>query len=257
MVRKRGLLVVAALIMVLAIASVSQAFELGLRGYYWFPYFRGDVKVDKDTLVGTEINAKDMMEVGNKGYPALEAYGGIGKHHLSLMYTYLGHSKDNLLTANVNFAGKTFTAGTSVESDLTLRVLDLEYQYDIFKFKPILAGFTLGVLGKLKYLDGETSMTSAATGKMKETFSTVVPMVGVGAHLGLLANLLEARAKVTGMGYSGNLYIDALADISLTPFPFVDIHAGYRIMKVKMDNVDNFTNDFFFAGPYLGLTVGF
>jgi len=75
--------------------------------------------------------------------------------------------------------------------------------------------------------------------------------------VGILANLLEARAKVTGVGFSDNVYLDAMADLSVTPFPFVDIHAGYRIMKIKMDAVDNFYNDFNFAGPYVGLSVGF
>ncbi|MCX7982267.1 MAG: hypothetical protein N2572_05085 [Syntrophales bacterium] len=238
-------------------ASLAHAFELGVRGYYWFPSFRGDIKIDKDNLKGTEFSAKDLMDVGNRGYPSLEAYGGIGKHHLSLMYTQIGHSKDNTLSFNVNFAGKTYPVGTKVDADLTLRVFDLEYQYDVFKFKPILAGFAVGVLGKLKYIDGESSLSAPVLGKTKENYGTIVPMVGLGAHLGLLANLLEARAKVSGMAYSGNVYLDAMADVSVTPFPFLDIHAGYRVMKIKMDKVQDVTNDFFLAGPYIGLSVGF
>lgn len=254
---KKIIVLVCGILLISFTASLGQAFELGIRGYYWFPYFRGDVKIDKDNLAGTEFSAKDLMDVGNRGYPSVEAYGGIGKHHLSLMYTQIGHSKENLLSFNVNFAGKTYPVGTNVDADLTLRVFDLEYQYDIFKFKPILAGLTLGVLGKLKYIDGESSFSAPVIGKTKETYGTIVPMVGLGAHLGLLANLLEARAKISGMGYSGNAYVDAIAEISVTPFPFVDIHAGYRIMKVKMDKVQDVNNDFFLAGPYLGLSVGF
>lgn len=254
---KKKIGVLGGILLIFIVTSLGHAFELGVRGYYWFPYFRGDVKIDKDNLSGTEFSAKDLMDIGNRGYPVVEAYGGIGKHHLSLMYTQLGHSQDNTLSFNVNFAGKTYPVGTKVDADLTLRVFDLEYQYDIFKFKPILAGFTIGVLGKLKYIDGESSLSAPILGKTKETYGTVVPMVGLGAHLGLLANLLEARAKITGMGYSGNVYVDAMADISVTPFPFLDIHAGYRIMKIKMDKVQDVTNDFFLAGPYIGLSVGF
>jgi len=253
----KRLAIIGGFLLVFLAASLGQAFELGVRGYYWFPAFRGDIKVDKDYLSGTEFSAKDYMDVGNKGYPSLEAYGGIGKHHLSLMYTQIGHSNENLLSANINFAGKTYPAGTTTDADLTLRVIDLEYQYDIFKFKPILAGFTLGVIGKLKYIDGESSLSAPIIGKTKETYGTIVPMVGLGAHLGLLANILEVRLKVSGMGYSNNLYLDGMADISVTPFPFVDISAGYRIMKIKMDNVQDVTNDFFLAGPYIGLSIGF
>jgi len=82
-------------------------------------------------------------------------------------------------------------------------------------------------------------------------------MVGAGAHIGILANLLEARAKISGGGYSGdNLIYETLLELSLTPFPFLDIHGGYRYMKLKIDRSSIFV-DSNFSGPYLGLSVGF
>jgi hypothetical protein len=71
-----------------------------------------------------------------------------------------------------------------------------------------------------------------------------------------LAGLLEARAKMTGFAYSDNHLTEALADLSLTPFPFLDIHAGYKIIRLKIDHNGNFL-DSEFAGPYVGLTVSF
>jgi len=249
--------VLTGLLLMFVLISPVAAFELGVRGYYWFPTFHGDTKTGNPALPGSTIDVKSLTDVGNSGYPAVEAYGGLGKHHVSVMYTYIGNSDTKMLPSNVNFRGKAFTVGSNVESTLSLETLDIEYEYDVFKFKPLLAGFSLGVIGKIKHIEGELKMASGTLGENKDTFSTTVPMVGLAAHVGILANLLEARAKVTGVGFSDNVYLDAMADLSVTPFPFVDIHAGYRIMKIKMDAVDNFYNDFNFAGPYVGLSVGF
>ena len=83
-----------------------------------------------------------------------------------------------------------------------------------------------------------------------------MPMVGLGAHIGILHELLEMRAKVTGIGYSGSYFYEALADLSFTPFPFLDIHAGYKTMRLKIDYSDLFL-DSEFSGPFVGLTVKF
>ena len=64
------------------------------------------------------------------------------------------------------------------------------------------------------------------------------------------------RAKVTGIGYSGNYLYEALADLSFTPFPFLDIHAGYKTIRLKIDYSDLFL-DSEFSGPFVGLTVKF
>jgi hypothetical protein len=47
---------------------------------------------------------------------------------------------------------------------------------------------------------------------------------------------------------------EAPADISLTPFSFLDIHAGYRIVRLRTDGKDLFL-DARFTGHYVGLTV--
>jgi hypothetical protein len=82
-------------------------------------------------------------------------------------------------------------------------------------------------------------------------------MVGVGTKIGLLANILEARAKVTGMGYSGDFFYDAMADISLTPIPFLNIHGGYRAMSVKTDSISDVYAKMDFYGSYVGLLISF
>jgi len=176
--------VLTGLLLMFVLISPVAAFELGVRGYYWFPTFHGDTKTGNPALPGSTIDVKSLTDVGNSGYPAVEAYGGLGKHHVSVMYTYIGNSDTKMLPSNVNFRGKAFTVGSNVESTLSLETLDIEYEYDVFKFKPLLAGFSLGVIGKIKHIEGELKMASGTLGENKDTFSTTVPIGRAGSPCG-------------------------------------------------------------------------
>lgn len=52
------------------------------------------------------------------------------------------------------------------------------------------------------------------------------------------------------------VHVGLLADLSLTPVPFLDIHAGYKLVQLKVDQ-NNYLMDVFYTGPYAGLTLGF
>lgn len=233
--------------------AAGNALEFGARGYYWFPTLKGDLQVDTDSVKGTKVDFKDTLGIDNKNIPSVEAFAGIGHHHLSLMYTHMNYTGSATLT-NVVFNGTTYNGLT--DSDFRLRMLDAEYQYDLINLENILAGFSIGVLGKLKYINGEANL-KGAPGESKNTFDVAVPMIGAGAHVGILLNILEARAKVAGIGYSGSYCYEGLAEVSYTPFPFLDLAGGYRYMKLKIDDISHVTADSEIAGPYLSLTVSF
>lgn len=246
-----------ALALLLVSAMPVGAFEIGARALYWFPTMKADMRADANGQTGTALDLKDNLGVGSESFPTFEAFGGVGKHRISLAYTPIKYSGSTRLAAPVTFNGQTFGAGTDVNTDLKLRMLDLEYQYKLLDLENILAGFSLSAIGQIKYIDGEARMEAPATATAANfKVRAPIPMIGVGAHIGLLAGLLEARAKVTGVAYSSNYLYEALADLSLTPFPFVDIHAGYKIIRLKIDRNDVFL-DSQFTGPYVGLAVSF
>jgi len=247
--------VLCALALLLLWAMPVGAFEIGARGYYWFPGFKADMKSDGGGTPGSDVNLKDNLDVGTEAVPSVEVFGGLGRSHLGLTYTPINYSGSTTLGTQINFAGQTFPVGTRVDSDLKLRMLDLEYRFTALDLENIMAGFSLDAILQVKYIDGEAKIAAPALGREgKQSIQLPIPMVGVGAHIGLLLNLLEARAKVTGITYSGNYLYEALADISVTPFPFLDIHAGYKVIRVHLDRDDLFLNANF-AGPYLALTV--
>jgi outer membrane protein len=234
-------------------AFSAQALEVGVRGYYWFPKISGDIAVGSGGSAGTKLSIENDLKIDDENLPSFEAFVGLGKHHLSLMYTPLDYSGNAVFSAPVSFQGKNYIG--AVHSELNATMIDLDYQYDLINLENFLAGFSIGAILKFKYLDGDVKMDSAGVSS-KETFAFPLPMVGIGAHIGILAKILEARAKFSAMGYSGNHIYEGLADVSWTPFPFLDIHGGYRFMKVKYDDDDVFI-DADFSGPYVGLTVSF
>jgi len=244
--------------LILGVAGPAQSLELGVRGYYWFPAFTANQRVDTDAMKGTEFDLKNALGVGAQYFWSGEIYGGIGKHHLSAMYTPIKYTSDATLAAGINFGGTNFNTNTAVNYQLDFYMMDVKYQCDIINMENILAGFSLGPMLQVKYVSGSAEMKApAAAGQdVKQSFSLPMPMIGVGAHIGLIANILEARAQVTGMGYSGNYVIEALADISVTPFPFVDLHGGYKYIGLQIDKSNYYMNTQFY-GPFAALTVGF
>ena len=258
--KNQGKKMIAALTLIFSLLVVVQAnaFEIGARGYVWFPDLKkSDLQTIANGIEGSDINAKDMLGVGNKATFSVEAYGGVGKNHISLMYTPFGYTADNVLAAALNYNGINYAAGSAVHSNLAYSMFDLRYQRDLINMENILAGFSLGGIAQIKYSTGSFKLNSAGQVEQSKSFNSVIPMLGVGGHIGLLANLLEVRAQVTGGGYSsGNYSYEAMADLSLTPFPFLDIHAGYRLLQQKMD-VNDYKMDTLYTGPYIGLTLGF
>jgi hypothetical protein len=249
--------ILCALVMLLLWAMPVGAFEIGARALYWFPTFKADMTADSAGLAGTAINMEDDLGMGKESFPTFEAFGGMGRHHFSLAYTPIKYSGSTRLTTPVTFDGQTFAAGANVNTDMKLRMLDLEYRYTFLDMENILAGFSLDAIGQVKYVDGEIKMHDpAASTEAAVALRTPVPMIGVGAHIGLLAGILEARAKVAGVAYSDSYIYEALADLSLTPFPFLDIHVGYKVIRLKIDQNDVFLNSQF-TGPYIGMTVSF
>ena len=49
---------------------------------------------------------------------------------------------------------------------------------------------------------------------------------------------------------------EIMADISLTPLPFIDIHGGYKTFVIDIDE-DDVMFDFDMSGPYVALTLSF
>lgn len=252
---KRIIFLITCFLTVCGVGLPVSAFELGVRGYYWFPEVSGVIRVDDSNVVGTEIDLEDNLGIDTDSYPVIEVFAGMGKHHLSLAYYNLDYDGDTVLTKDIYFNGELFPVNERVVSNLEYENYDVMYRYDLIDLENFLAGGSLGLVGRLMLFEGSASMDSS-TVTSKENFTVPIPMAGVNFHVGILKDILEARVLVTGIGYSGDTAFDGQAEISLTPFPFLDIHGGYRFLKIDVEE-DDVKFDFDNSGIYVALTVSF
>jgi outer membrane protein len=255
---KKNLFAVLGTIVLMTIFFAPSVYALGFGAHaeYWIPTFKGDLRVDKDGVPGTEIDIKNDLGVSNENFPGVEAFFSMGNHEIRLSYSFISLSGAQNIGKTIVFNGDTYNYNAYVESDLKTSMFDFEYQYKFLNLENILAGFSLGIIGKVKYLDGEARMNSSVYDNKKD-IHIPIPMIGLGVNVGLLANILAARAKFVGMGYSGSFFYDAMAELSLTPFPFLNIHGGYRAMSLKIDDVSDIYAKMDFYGPYGGLAISF
>ncbi len=240
---------------VLLIPASSSAFEVGARGYYWFPSLDGNVEVDKARIVGTSIDFEKDLGIDDESYPTIEAFIQADKHHFSVAYTSIEYSGTKTLTRSIVFDGKTYSASDLVNSLIEYRQVDFAYQYDFLNLENILAGFSLGGVFQVTYLDGKVGLKTTGIDE-KEEFALPIPMIGLNLHVGLLADILEGRMRGTAIGYSGNMIYELAGDVSYTPFPFLDIHGGYKIFVIDIDE-DDIVLDYGLSGPYIALTFSF
>jgi len=256
---KKIYLALSLLLVAFLLPASSSAFEIGARGYYWFPSLDGNVQVDEATIIGTTINFEKDLGIEDENYPSVEVFLGGGRHHLSLTYTDIDYSGKKTLTKQILFHGKTYSATSLVESSIGYKMMDLYYQYDFLNLENVAAGFSLGAVLQVKYLDGDVALktTNLPTNiDEKQDFTLPIPMIGLNLHMGILADVLEARVKGTAIGYAGNTIYELMGDISWTPLPFLDIHGGYKTFVIDIDE-DDIVFDYDMSGPYVALTLSF
>jgi len=248
--------VVLSLLLAVLLSPVSSlALEIGARGYYWFPSLDGTVKVDEANIVGDTIDFDEDLGIEDENYPSVEVFAGLGNHHVAFIYTDIDYSGRNTLARDIEFAGETYLAQLTVDSSIEYKMMDLYYQYDFVNLENVLGGFSLGGVLQVKYLDGNVGLKTTGIDK-KEPFTIPVPMVGLNLHLGILAQILQARLRGTAISYSESTIYELMADISWTPFPFTDIHGGYRKFIIDIGE-DDLTFDYDMSGPYVALTVSY
>lgn len=231
--------------------------ELGVRGYLWTPELSGDIRVDDNELAGTKLDYVDTLGLDDETSPVIEVFVGAGRHHVMLGYHQADYKGTKVLDQEVVFNGEVYQASDTVRTELKFTAMEGMYQYDVIDLENILAGFSIGLVGKVKVLKGSAQLDSEMTGeRTKEDFTAPIPLLGANVHVGLINDLLEARVLATGIGYGGNTIMDAQAEVSFTPLPFLDLTGGYRFFDIDVDE-DDVAFKYDTSGPYIGAAVKF
>jgi outer membrane protein len=246
--------VAAGFLLVAGSALAASGFEVGARGAYWFPKLTGSAQTN--ATGDTRFDFKDTLGVGDENIPFGEAFLRFGNTTLRVGYTQLNFDGEKVLTQTVVFNGTTFSVDNNVISALDLKMLDGEVQYDFLRPDVGVAGFNLGLLLKVKYVDGKVELHTASQAAIPKDFKAPIPMIGAAAGIGFLKDMVRVDARAAGIAYSGNHLYDADAYASIAPLPFVRIQGGYRFIDLKIDK-DGTLASFKLSGPYVGAQFSF
>ena len=250
--------VTAAMVIILTAGSAFAAsgFEVGARGAYWFPKLTGNAQTTTNGVPDTRFDVKDTLGMKDENFPFGEAFLRFGGTTLRIGYTQLKFDGNKQLTQTVVFNGTTYSASDNVISSLDMKMLDGEVQFDLLRPDVGIAGFNIGLILKVKYVDGKVELRSVSQGTTLKDFKAPIPMVGVAAGAGFLKDLIRVDARASGMTYSGNHLYDVDAYASFAPLPFLRIQGGYRYIDLKIDK-DGTLASFKLKGPYLGAQLSF
>jgi outer membrane protein len=253
----RRILILAAVMSLMAAVPANALVdgEVGARAMFWFPDLSGDVQTDVSGVQGTRFDIKDDLNVGDENFPSGEAFVRFGRIHFRVGYTPVKFDGNKQLTRQIVFNNQTFNVNDNVVSQLDLKMIDGEVQFDLLRPDIAVVGFNLGLILKVKYVDGTVELRSTAATETKD-FKAPIPMVGVAAGVGLIKDMLRADARVTGISYSGNHLFEGDVYASFSPLPFVSIQGGYRLIDLKIDE-DDIEATLKLKGPYLGAQLSF
>lgn len=236
-------------------AAALPGFEAGVRGIYWFPDLSAKVQSFTPPPVGTKFDAEDDLGVGDENIPAGEVFLRIGRLHLRAGYTPVSFDGRNTLTRDIVFNGQTFSISEEVVSRLDVEMFDGEVQVDLLRPDLVAANFSLGLVAKVKHVDGEVELRTTAQTERKD-FRTPFPMVGVAVGVGFLEDMLRVDARGGGIAFSGNRLVEGDASLSVIPFPFLRFQGGFRLIDLKVDK-DDIVAELRLAGPYVGAQISF
>ena len=240
-------------------AFAGPGFDVGARAYYWFPKLTGTVETLTAGFTDNQsFDVKDDLGVKDKNFAAGEAFVRLGRFRLRAGYTPLNFTGDKALTRTIVFQGQSFNVGTQVHSKLDMKTYDGEIGVDILRPEiPVLANVYVGLLAKVKYVDGMVEITDGTPADRKQKdFHAPIPMVGAQGGIGFLADWIRVDAKVAGIAYSGKHLYEGDIYASFSPFPFIKLQGGYRAIDLKYDDSD-FKAALKIKGPYVGLQAAF
>jgi hypothetical protein len=236
-------------------AMALPGFEAGVRGTYWFPDLSATAQTTTAGIPETKFDFRDDLGVGDEDFLSGEAFVRIGRVTFRIGYIPIRFDGNTTLTEPIVFNGQTFPVNDNVISHLDVDMLDADLQVDILRPDLVAASFYLGLIAKVKYVDGEVELASSFL-KEKRDFQAAFPGIGLAAGGGFAKNLVRVDARVTGMAYSGNHLYEADAFASFAPFPFFRIQGGYRYLELEVDE-DDITADLTLQGPYVGAQLSF
>ena len=170
--------------------------------------------------------------------------------NIKLGYTSFGHNGSGKVKNSFQFGGKQFNINTDIDSSLDLKMYDLTLYYEILDNW---LNLDLGV--NIKYMDGTLTVkgSNIVTKQLideSSDFQVPIPMLYAKARFDIPTTDISLQAEGNYVSYDGNTLYDAEVGLRYTFLLGLGLEAGYKTMKLKLDDVDDLTMDSDFSGAY-------
>ena len=232
---------------------------------YWVPRFRGKMRVDGNVLGGTDLDFTDDLNLPDRVAMPILSGGDIGfsissdaLDRVDLLFAaeywthqWAGHE---LLASDETLGDRTFPAGSTVDSRLTLTSLSLDIM-GVFREGPFRVGVAFSLLGTLGRIRMD-SLPLSSKERIEEAWWGGGPLFEVHPVQGLFiggsakgfSNFRHPTEGGVGdfRGYVG------------VEWKMLRLEAGYRAWVHQLE-VPEKTLNYFLHGPYaaLGLVIRF
>ena len=213
----------------------------------------GDVAYSESGLA-TEIDFDDTLDLSGES----EGMYWLSIEHpvpmfpnLKLQSTQISSDGTETAKQDITFGNTVYTAGTVLDSEVELNQTDVVLYYEVLD-----NAFSLDLGLDVKIMDAKFSVASS-TDEDEVTVSLFVPMLYGAARFDLPFTGAYLGGSGSILAISGNSYSDYQLNLGYESGIGLGVEGGYRVQKVKLDDVEDITADFQFSGAYLGVFYHF
>jgi len=168
--------------------------------------------------------------------------------NIKVGYTEFSHSGDGTIQNNFRFGDSLFTSNTYIKSDFDLKMYDITLYYELLD-----NWLNLDAGVNVKYIDGEVSIKGNSNGRpINEStdFQVPIPMLYAKARFDVPTTDLSFQAEGNYVSYDGNTLYDMEVGARYTFALGLGMEVGYKLFKIKIDDIDDFNMDSDFNGAY-------
>jgi len=248
-------LIVACLMVCFVGLSVAEDVTVELEGRYWVTELEGSSKV-VEAGVGESFNLDTDLNLDDENLPEGRIIWNITPNNsIRCSYTQVEYSGNENITQSITFKGKTYTAGTRVDSTFDIRYATLGWIWQFINLVDDKVKF--GSIIDAKAISADIALEAPSLSfNESESFLGVLPTVGCVLNVRPIEQL-DIFGEISGLvvddyGY----FFDAEAGIKFIPYKHVSILGGYRIIDMEVEDSSNFVS-IQIAGPFAGARIRF
>lgn len=172
--------------------------------------------------------------------------------NVRLVYTDIDEDANGQLTRTVVYGNTTFLANEQVSSRVELKQTDITLYYSVLDN---VVNLDLGLTAK--YIDSKARLTGQISGTVQNDISSWVPMAYAGVGFDLPLSGLGVSADGSAVTYSGSKFYDFTVRATYDTPWLVGFDAGYRKLRLDLDDFDDSYANVEFSGPYAGAYLHF